>query len=357
MCVDLKLGDLPLWLGFSLGLASIFYWRMKKTDSPVDFKKIELDEEKKEIELTVENKNEHPVYVKPAIRKITFTSPCEWRNQTNNMPFMAAQGASVIKGMDLLGEYAQPDVVPPKSRKQFTYPVRQGFEFNSFDNIRVDAICGVNKKTLQGSATTTLQLRIKPKNLKPVVKIQGENGKTKNQKPTEKQGNHRKPQETYENPTDVREIWLPLQAPCEECHQVRWLNWVADDKQICDSCRAHLDYSTIKQPLIEEAEESDEDDVIEDFELEEMESVTLKPRHMDLLKLFDVEDKLTAKQAAYKLNRSRVSTSNDLRYLFRNNLLSRVKIGRSFHYFSLRDRDQIVLYEDEENLVEESQWT
>jgi hypothetical protein len=352
----LELDYTPLWLGFGVGVATLLLHKFRKVEPLVSFEDIVLDEEDDQIKLKVKNTTTDTVYVRPSIRKITFNSPREWRGVTAQQDYLPAQGVSVIKSFELLGEYAEGIKIRPGQEIEVEYPVRQGFHLNMFDNIRVDAQCGRDKTKLEGSSTSTLQLKIRHKKLHAPLADEEWEPVGASIKPAAEEA-------IDSSSSDARMASLPVLAECSNCRQVRWLNWVQGEQHICDNCHdtSTQSYPTqsggVPGPTMEEADTGEDDDLLGDFEIDSMDAVSLKPRHIEILNLLEIEDKITVKQAAKKLKRSKESISCDLRYLFKQKLLDRVKIGRAYHYFSLRDRNQILLYEDDEQLVEESQWT
>lgn len=294
----------------------------------VDCREIEFSEEEKKLYLELENVSGEQVYVKPSLRKIVFSSANEWKQNISQEHYMAASRASVIKKYRLIGESSKPLKLNPGEKRRIEYQVLTDDDFRSFDNIRVDCECGFQPQQMKGTSYTTLPLKM-----------------------SEKQENESKqPAEKIE----IREISLPVRARCSCCEEVQSLHWVMGGMPVCDDCGVIFKSQGAKPEAVEEEVDFDVEDFI--FEQEEF-TDALKDRHQDILKLLDTEDKMTASQVAGKLKLSVATARKDLRFLYEATLLDRVRIGRTFQYFSLRDREQIYLQGEEPEDEDNTYWT
>ncbi|HHQ45067.1 MAG TPA: ArsR family transcriptional regulator [Candidatus Altiarchaeales archaeon] len=332
-----------MYVGFGLGLAALVWLKLKKTKPWVEPKDITYDPCEKKIFLDIENKSKEPVYVKPAIRKIVFASPSEWRDDKTNLTYMSGSRNSVIKNFELIGEYASPIRIERGERKRIEYPVRWDAGIDFFDNIRVDCKCGNDPKKLEGTACNTLQVKPQAKDLK----ISDE--KPLKLTPIEEGGDG----EVIS--FEVRKTSMPVEAKCSGCGVEKWLHWVVSDMHLCDECGS-IFLGKRDEPALEE-------DVLDeevDFELVldvDGKNIMLNDRQSDILDLLDVEDQLTSKQIAEKIGCSHATVGKELRNLNRLGIVDRVKVRNKFKYFSLRDRDKIMIYDEELVDEENSMWT
>jgi DNA-binding transcriptional ArsR family regulator len=375
----------PVYLAFGIGLASYFILRLRRVKPPVKFRDVIYDKNGDEVRLVVENVTDKPVYVKPALRVVRLTPVHEWREKTSNgtgIPMMAASAGSVIKGYELLGEYAEPVLVEPNSTTTVTYPLMRDFGLRAYDNIKVDSVFGSTPEDLSGNTTTTVRM-----NLSEL--LNGEQEQDTRGLLHEDQAQLQELVETLEeliheaaleypqegsfseivrveskdgqSPPDpeCRRNEFPIESMCFCCGKQRWLNWVVDGDHVCDECKEYL------IPPQSESDESvdpvfgDVEDDYEEYPQVEVichEPVELKPRHEKILEVLNAENTVSVKEMAKRLNLKEKNISTDLRYLMNHGLVDRVKIGRVYKYFSLKDGEQVILQQGGES-VDTLHWT
>jgi hypothetical protein len=366
----MKLDFTPVYLAFGISLATYLFLRYKRITPDVKFKDITYDKLKNQMQVVIENISDHPVYVKPALRVVRFTPASEWKEKTANgnsaVPMMTAAAGSVIKGYELIGEYAEPVKIEPKQKISVDFPVMRDFGLKACDNIKIDSTVGNSPEKLEGTATGTLQL-----NLKELLADCGEEllealndylDEGLSEPPVCKimDGGVLESVQPLEVGEAMRKSDFPVQALCYCCGKERWLNWVVDGNHVCDECR---DYLKDDLPVAADDSGTDYADEGKEYslgygvELVEAPQVDLKPRHKNILDVLYKENTLTAKELSKKLERKEKAVSTDLRFLLKNNLVDRVKIARQYKYFSLRDDEQIVLYDPSESEGEQPEWT
>lgn len=389
----MKLDFTPVYAAFGIGLATYLVLRLKKVSPDVKFKDIRYDKRKNEVELVVENVSDNRVFVKPALRLVRLTPASEWREKTSNsgLPFMTAAAGSVIKGYELLGEYAEAVEVEPKASTVIRYPVMGGQEIRAYDNIKVDSPVGRHPRNLDGSVTGTVQVSFRDHfsddwgqeilDLLKECNVPEETAQGAGEGPVDggvyddslKSGGadtvlaaeQRKvpdggvlggaPETVSESA--VRRSDFPIQAICYCCGKERWLSWVVDDNHVCEECRDFLGASkALDRDRPSEASHHMESQE-QEYELEVVETpkVDLKPRHRDILSALSQENTMSAKEVAKKVERGEKTVAADLRYLLKNNLVDRVKIGNKFKYFALGDEQQFIIRSEEE--TENPEWT
>jgi hypothetical protein len=372
----MKLDFTPVVLAFGIGLATFALLRLKRVVPDVKFKNVRYNQLKNEINLIVENTSDKTVYVKPALRLIRLTPADEWRAKkygTNSpVPMMSAAAGSVIKGYELLGEYAEPVPVAARQTTMISYPVMRDFGIKAYDNVKVDSPVGGDPALLEGSVSRTLRMSIAGLDLSEefgneILSFLNEQLKADGRLPSEEGGI--KPTLLAPNPADggvpeapaasalsERRSEFPLQAMCYCCGKEKWLSWVVGGNHVCQDCRDFLGTGQAVGGMaggrITEVMEVEEADLEGAPGLEFVDSpqIDLKPRHRRILDMLLSESTLSAKEISGRLGRDRKAVATDLRYLLRNNLIDRVKIRGSYKYFSLRDGDQVVITEgkDEE---------
>jgi len=321
-----------IYLGLSIGVAGLLALKYSKTDPIVKFSEAQLHEDSEKITVETENDSDKPVYLKSQIRKIVFSTPEEWRDEVTGIEYMAASRNSVVKNYELVGEQEEPVKLNPGEKKRLSYDLDRSRFFDEFDNLRVDCVCGFEKDDMKGTAYETL----------PVAHVRD------TVKESEKKEGAR-----YSFAILLRETTMPVQATCAGCGEYKWLNWVAKDMHVCDDCRKDIEEQHMPG---EECCGEEEDDPGLYFVDRQKFQVKLKERQKQILNLLQVEDKLTAKQVSKKLNLCLSTTRGDLKHLYENSLLNRVRIGKTYQYFSLRDQERIILYEGELD-EEHAAWT
>ncbi len=361
----MKLDFTPIYLAFGIGLAAYLILRLRKVVPDVRFVDVRYDKAGNELELVVENVSDKTVYVKPALRLVRLTPASEWRERTarsdSPVPMMTAAAGSVIKGYELIGEYAEPVPVEAGDKAVIKYPVMRDFGLMAYDNIKVDSPVGENPLKMEGSATGTVRLNLSEllKDDKGIIDAINEYLEIAEAEDAALNAGGEMLDRGGNSPAlDVRKSGYPLQARCFCCGNDRWLNWVVEGNHVCDECREFL-AGEPEDPCIEvdgcvmDDKECQEVGV----ELVEQPRVDLKPRHRQILDALDSENTMSTKELASTLDRGYKAVGSDLRYLLKNNLVDRVKIKGNYKYFSLSDDDQIILFDPNEPDLESTQWT
>jgi len=158
----MKFDFTPVFVAFGIGLATYLVLRIRKVTPDVKFKDVRYIKNKNEIQLVVENVSDKRVWVKPALRVVRLTPAEEWKEKTLNggVPMMTASAGSVIKGYDLIGEYAVSVPVEPHATYTLTYPVMRDFHLKAYDDIKVDSLVGESQEKLEGSVTATVRMNL-----------------------------------------------------------------------------------------------------------------------------------------------------------------------------------------------------
>jgi predicted transcriptional regulator len=365
----MKLDFTPVFLAFGIGLATYLVLRLKKVNSDVRFKDVRFDNIRNEIQLVVENVSEQRLYVKPALRLMRLMPADEWRAKTSgngSIPMMSASAGSVIKGYDLIGEYAVSVPVEPNSSSIITYPVMRDFGLKAYDNIKVDSPVGASPDRMNGNASGTVRMNLGglfsdqyADELLEMFTDQLRLGAV--EKPASEPQSLPAPAMLQDGCIDHLQITsddisaakseFPIHSLCYCCGKKQWLNWVVGGSHVCDECKDFLGSKTmvgahsLSPAVMDDDMESASPDL--GLELVESQSVDLKPRHKKLLDVLQLENTLSIKELSTKVGREMKAVANDLRYLLRNNLVDRVKIHGKFKYFSLRDSQQVVFNYDE----------
>ncbi|MFC2163178.1 hypothetical protein ACFLRF_05805 [Candidatus Altiarchaeota archaeon] len=399
----MKLDFTPIYIALGIGAASYFYLRLKKVKSPIKFNDVVYDQKKDEMKLVVENTSGKPVYVKPSLRLVKLTPVSEWREKTTTngeIPMMSASAGSVIKGYELIGEYAEAVYVAPNTTCEVAYPVRRDFGLKAFDNIKIDSSFGTLPSELQGNTTATVRMNLreflpdegrgqdktylneeddklqdmidtleeliheassefdKEGVVDQVVKVTpiGDIGKIpfKRPEPSKDLIDEEKdvisvgsdiilPVEAQDSSgsPQVLQNEYPIESICFCCGKKQWLNWIVGGDHVCSECRDYL------VPGFEE-QGSPEDSVVTGFiddsgtvptvdEVVVSDDLSLKPRHENILGILAAENTLSAKDMARKLERKSKNVTSDLRHLMNSGLVERVKIGRQYKYFAVDD--------------------
>ncbi len=383
----------PVYVAFGLGLATYLFLRLKKVKSPVKFKDIFLDKSREEISLVVENLTGKPVFVKPALRLVKLTPVNEWKEKTSNgngVDMMTASAGSVIKGYELLGEYAHPIHVPPKTSKKVSYPLMREFGLKAYDDIKIDADFGQDEVELSGNTSATLRLNTRKflsdddaqellTMLEDYIQNAGLEYESEGQvsEVVELKSKQNAVSEldtvgdieatpireeyecTPDSSPDVDDSLLdkdfkksefPIESMCFCCGKKRWLNWVVEENHVCNDCKSYLIpddhglHAGIADPSGGEIPDSSMDNEVE---VVLSEPVDLKPRHDSILDILHNENAVFAKDIAKKVGRKEKNISTDLRELMNIGLVDRVKIGRSYKYFILNDSDHVILHDKE----------
>jgi hypothetical protein len=383
----MKLDFTPIFAAFGIGLATYFVLRLRNVKPDVKFKDVRYNELKNEIQLVIENVSDGRVFVKPALRLVRLTPADEWRAKTSNwnspVPMMTASAGSVIKGYELLGEYAEPVAVDAKATVTITYPIMRDFGLKAYDNIKVDSLVGHDPYSLEGSISKTLRMN--------TVGLLSEEGADELLSVLNEQlradrgvvsvhsvvvfdgGVDLKSQShvpagvcVAEAPVDGGQLeavrsGFPVQSLCYCCGKERWLSWVVGGNHVCQDCKDFL--GGAEKTLVRRDLAADEfDDGLESGDLDlgvefvESQSVDLKPRHRKILDALLSESTVSIKELSSKLGRDQKSVATDLRYLLKNNLVDRVKIRGKYKYFSLRDEGQVVVLNSGEAGEEQPPW-
>ncbi|MFH1404453.1 MAG: helix-turn-helix domain-containing protein [Candidatus Altiarchaeota archaeon] len=373
----MKLDLTPVYAALGLGVATYVFLRVRKVNSPVKFNDVLYDKENEHVELVVENTSGKPFYVKPSLRAVKLTPVSEWREKTSNgngagIPMMTASAGSVIKGYELIGEYAEPVMVPAHSTVSLKYPLMRDFGLKASDNIRVDASFGSEPLALSGNTSSTIRMNLRELSndrlesilagedldaildaLDEYIQDSGmpypQKGSVADVVEVESKDSTPEPlgsKDVSEPPKYSRNEY-PLESMCYCCGKTKWLNWLVNDNHVCDDCREYL----VPQASDSEEQQVDtpsgiiEDEAVDEASLELVykDPVNLKPRHEKILDILNSENTASAKDISRKLGRKEKNIAADLRYLMGNGLVDRVKIGRAYKYFSLRDSEQVVL--------------
>ncbi|MBD3387726.1 MAG: hypothetical protein GF416_01645 [Candidatus Altiarchaeales archaeon] len=383
----MKLDFTPVYVAFGLSLATYLVLKLKKVKPDVKFNDVRFNKLRNEIELVVENISDKTLYVKPSLRLVRLTPASEWRERTSNgntpVPMMTASAGSVIKGYELIGEYAEAVPVEAKTTMVIKYPVMRDFGLRAYDNIKVDSEVGKTPEKLDGSVTGTVQMNLSDllsedfcDELLDVLDDYLGASETQEaacdltvsgaQDLVLDGGVEEHPVVKDDSDGgiffDFRKSDFPVQAMCYCCGKDKWLNWVVDGNHVCDDCKDFL--SEGDKPsgaTFTEASQSSssnvtdlKDDMLFSGEFEPSEygvgmldsnTIELKPRHRRILDILYEENTLSAKELAKRLERNEKPVSTDLRFLLKNNLVDRVKIGGKYKYFSLRDEEQVIIYD------------
>ena len=366
----------PLYVALGIGVATYLVFRLSKINPSVKFNDVVYDKIRNEIHLLVENKSDKTVYVKPALRLIKLTPAMEWKEKTSNgngIKMMSAAKGSVIKGYELIGEYAEPVAVEPNTVRKIVYPVMRDFGLRAYDNIKVDSSYGTDPVNLESNTTCTVRMNLHDilkseeyleelsKLLDDAIAVENTDYNTSvsvpAQGPVDQISSSEVEAPAFAKPegrVDVSKSDLPIQSMCVCCGKNRWLNWVVDEKHVCDDCKEYMskgsegnvppDKVSSMEAADEEFHEIDTEPPMVDLFMS-CDDSKLKPRYQRILELLDSEATLTAKDIAKRLSRKEKAVAADLRYLQSSNLIERVKIGRVFKYFSIRDTGKIIFSE------------
>jgi len=360
----MKLDLMPVYAAFGIGLTTYLILRLKKINPGVRFKTIQYDKSGNEIHVSVENVSSETVYVRPAIRVVRLTPVDEWRrsvSQSSNIPMMAASAGSVIKGYDLIGEYAEAVPVEPGKTSVITYPVRREFGLRALDNIKVDSPVGADPRQMHGTVTETVRLTFNEETSEFIEKeILGilDDATLKSQYDG---GVEFKPQADPNSDRTVSSLKgdFPSSSACIVCGG-KWLAGASEGRHVCSCCggRRFKDNHTV---LKGSSYEIDEDiggcGEHQNVEFVEARSICVKPRHQRILDLLNAENTASSKELAFRLRRPKKAVAEDLRHLFRNNLVDRVKIAGKYKYFAVKEADQIILPKLQEESKGQIKWT
>jgi predicted transcriptional regulator len=360
----MKLDFTPVFAAFGIGLATYVVLRLKKVTPDVKFKDVRYNTLKNEVQLVVENVSDKGVFVKPAIRLVKLTSPDEWKARQfsdSPIPMMVGSAGSVIKGYELIGEYAEPVAIEPKTTVIISYPVMRDFGLNSYDNIKVDSPVGHDPVNLVGSVSNTIRMNI----IGHLTEESSEellgllNDRLRSENPVSPAFDGGILKESVIEPLpglvvpgvpsvpeslDAKKSGFPVEAMCYCCGKERWLSWVVGGNHVCQECKDFLGGGVkLAVTSVDSCELDEELESGLGLELVESQHVDLKPRHRKILDVLLGENTLSIKELSNKLERDQKSVATDLRFLLKNNLVDRVKIKGKYKYFSLRDGGQVVL--------------
>jgi len=343
----MKIDFTPVIAAFGLGLVTILILRLKRTSPDVVFKDVRYNKLRNEIHLVVENVSGRKIYVRPALRLVKLIHADELRERTSNgaIPMMTASAGSVIKGYDLIGEYAVPVSVDANSQATIIYPVMRDFGLKAYDNIRVDSPVGEYPDRLEGSICGTVRMNLSDffsdeyadellqlfdGHLKTGVQAQGSFDGCLIQAPKS---------------AGSLKADCSVEALCWCCGKKKRLEWVVDGRHVCLECRDYLGGapSTLssEQEISDPCEEAEE----RGAELELVESPSgLKPRHRKILETLNMESTMSAKELSGRLGRDQKSVATDLRYLMRTSLVDRVRIRGQYKYYMIRDCEKVLIH-------------
>ncbi|MFH1054804.1 MAG: hypothetical protein V1744_01785 [Candidatus Altiarchaeota archaeon] len=344
----MKLDLTPVYLAFGIGLATYLVLRLKKVTPDVKFKDVKYDKLKNEIQLLVENISDDRIYVKPALRVVRLASADEWRQNKVNasqIPMMMASAGSVIKGYELVGEYADPVAVEPKMTAVIRYPVMRDFGLKAYDNIKVDSPIGNDPYNMNGSATGTVRMTLNELTSEELADLLSE----------------RETPDAKKAELTVAKSDFPVSALCYCCGKEQMLRWIAGGNHVCDGCKNYLvNEAAVSVNSIDAGDMEEEygpSELNVGIELIDTQPVDLKPRHKKILNILGEENTASAKELANKLERGHKSVAEDLRYLLKNNLIDRVKISGKYKYFSVRESEQVILHNQDEETFGQLKWT
>jgi predicted transcriptional regulator len=364
-----------VFVAAGLGLATYTLLRFRRASSGIRFKDIRFDKGRNEIQLVVENTSSKRVFVRPSLRLVKITPAEEWKARTesvnSSVPMMTASAGSVIKGYDLIGEYADSVGIAPKDSAVITYPLMREFGLKAYDSIKVDSPVGEDPRRMGECVSRTLRM-----NMSDLLSDEyGEellklfNDRLVPESPQARDGFVEQGEESVAAaqfdgalpqsppPMSFSKSDFPVQSMCYCCGSEKWLGWVVGGNHVCDGCRDML--LTQSQPLKKRPLGAEFDDDCEPgagVELVESAHIDLKPRHRRILDVLVAESTLSAKELSSKLERDQKSVATDLRYLLKNNLVDRVKIRGEFKYFSVKG-EQVILYDSDGEAVEQLNWT
>jgi len=367
----------PFYMACGIGLTTYLILRFRRIAPDVKFREVRYDKHKNEIQLIVENVSAEPVYVKPAVRVVRLTPADEWKQKTNSdspVPMMQASAGSVIKGYDLVGEYAIPVRVEPKATRVITYPVRWDLGLKAYDNIKVDSKTGAKPETLDGTLSGTLRINISDAlsdehGGEPFGSLVPRTASNALSNPAPLLDGGLESQKVSASPIDGGVLSAPAEEPkltscksdfpvksmCYCCGKDKWLSWVVGGNHVCQECKDFLgkDSKLSDGGLSSEFEEDFEPGQEVGVEMIDNPPADLKPRHRKILDILYNENTVSIKELAGILGRGQKSVAEDMRFLLRNNLVDRVKIGGKYKYFSLRDSQQFILVDSNETQAPE----
>ncbi len=343
---NMKIDFTPVAAAFGIGLATILLLRLRKTSPDVLFKDVRYNKLRNEIQLVVENVSGKTVYVRPALRLVKLLHADELRERSSNgpIPMMTASAGSVIKGYDLIGEYAVPVGVDANSQATITYPVMRDFGLKAYDNIRVDSPVGESPERLEGSVCGTVRMNLSDffsdEYADELLQLFDGHLKTGVQAQVSLDGCLI----PAPKPSGSLKADCSVEALCWCCGKKKRLEWVVDGRHVCLDCRDYL--GGAPSTLASEHEIGDPSDEAEErgAELELVESPSgLKPRHRKILEALNLESTMSAKELSGRLGRDQKSVATDLRFLMRTSLVDRVKIRGQYKYYMIRDCEKVLI--------------
>jgi hypothetical protein len=359
----MKLDLTPVLAAFGIGLATYLILKLKRVNPDVVFKDVKYNRPKNEIHLVVENVSGRKVYVRPALRLVKLIHAEEWRlrnSGTSPIPLMSASAGSVIKGYDLIGEYALPIALEPNQTTIIKYPVMRDFGLKAYDNIRVDSPVGEDPRSLEGSVSGTVRMNfsefLSDEYGDELLELFGSHGKIDAPAaPADCLIAALPPTEGIPAPaihSAIKSV-SPVEALCYCCGKERWLNWMVEGRHVCADCKDFLGGgatpSDSSSPIGDLEEDAELADAGLGMEIVDSTPMDLKPRHRKILDMLLEENTMSAKELSNRLGRDSKSVACDLRYLMRSSLVDRVRIRSKYKYFSLRDSEQVIIRSGEES--------
>lgn len=148
----------PIYLGLGVGLGAVLAWKFRKAEPLMEIVDAVYHKDEQKLRVHVTNRTPHPVYAKPAVRKIIDNS-----HKDDTHPIMSFMPASAeARTMyELITECDGPVVVPANSSVDLLFHLDEDPEFKMDDYLHISSECGMHPAEMKGSVVRAMPMNIK----------------------------------------------------------------------------------------------------------------------------------------------------------------------------------------------------